>query len=220
MREERELVLPDIGSQKNKFGSLTRGVMFDVEYKINGLLVLLLILAAAGCAPDQNAAQDFEVEQPQEAELPEVPEGYALVWQDEFDGDKINPENWFFDLGAGGWGNYELQTYTDDPENARVEDGHLVIEAIKHESGTRLYTSGRLKTEELHTFTYGRFEARIKLPVGKGIWSAFWLLGEDYATAVWPNSGEIDIMESIGEEYITSGGVHGPGYFGGRNIGG
>lgn len=190
-----------------------------MKFYIFGLTLILLVLIAAGCAPADNVKTNEEAELPQTVEQMVAIDGYTLIWQDEFDGNQLNPENWTYGLGGGGWGNHELQTYTNNPENVRVEDGHLIIEAIKHETGTRQYTSARLKTEELFSFTYGRVEARIKLPYGKGIWSAFWLLGEDYATAVWPNSGEIDIMESIGEAYITYGGVHGPGYSGGANIG-
>jgi beta-glucanase (GH16 family) len=147
-------------------------------------------------------------------------EGFNLVWQDEFDGDEINSDNWTYDLGGGGWGNHELQTYTNDPENARTEDGKLIIEAIKPESGTRQYTSARLKTQGLQTFGYGRIEARIKLPTGQGIWSAFWMLGEDFPTSGWPNCGEIDILENIGKEDLIHGTLHGPNYSGGNGVGG
>jgi beta-glucanase (GH16 family) len=92
------------------------------------------------------------------------------------------------------------QTYTERPENVRIEDGMLVIEARKEEFVRRNYTSARLKTQGLHAWTYGRIEARMKLPYGNGIWPAFWMLGADIQQNPWPSSGEIDIMEYIGRE--------------------
>ncbi|HMB25270.1 MAG: family 16 glycosylhydrolase [Chloroflexota bacterium] len=142
-------------------------------------------------------------------------QGWEIVWHDEFDGTELDFKNWTFDLGGDGWGNQEVETYTDRQENVRVEDGLLVIEAREEEEliDGRQYSSARLKTEGLHAWQYGRIEARIKLPYGQGIWPAFWMLGEDIETSSWPASGEIDIMEFIGNEpdqiYAT---VHGPGY--------
>ncbi len=137
---------------------------------------------------------------------------WTLVWGDEFSGTTIDRSNWTFDIGAGGWGNNELEFYTDRPVNARVEDGKLVIEARKEEFGIRgnPYTSARMTTQKLHEWTSGRIEARIKIPYGQGIWPAFWLLG---TSASWPTGGEIDIMENIGKEpSIVHGSLHGPTY--------
>lgn len=152
----------------------------------------------------------------------EVP-AWSLVWSDEFtqrDGTGPSSIKWAYDVGGGGWGNQELQYYTwDRRENARVEGGHLLIEARKEEytvwDGTWNYTSARLKTLGLRTFTYGRMEARIKVPVGKGFWSAFWMLGENISEVGWPNCGEIDIMENVGHEPSrVHASVHGPSFFG------
>jgi beta-glucanase (GH16 family) len=144
-----------------------------------------------------------------------VPAGWKLVWHDEFDGTSIDRTNWTFDLGAGGWGNNEIQYYTDRPENARVENGLLIIEA-RHEQYRRSdYTSARLKTQGLHSFQYGRIEARLKVPGGAGTWPAFWMLGADFGPTPWPDCGEIDIMEFIGKEpTLILGTLHGPGYSG------
>ncbi|HJQ14703.1 MAG TPA: glycoside hydrolase family 16 protein [Anaerolineales bacterium] len=146
--------------------------------------------------------------------------GWNLIWQDEFEGTKLNLSNWTFDLGGNGWGNQEWQNYTDRPENVRVEDGVLVIEAREELSGGRTYSSARLKTQGLHAWQYGRIEARIKLPYGQGIWPAFWMLGDNLNQDGWPASGEIDILEFIGREpdhiYAT---VHAPGYSGDRGVG-
>lgn len=146
--------------------------------------------------------------------------GWNLVWQDEFDGTELNLKNWTFDLGGNGWGNQEWQNYTNLPENVRVEDGMLVIEAREELSGGRTYSSARLKTQGLHAWRYGRIEARIKLPYGQGIWPAFWMLGDNLYQKGWPASGEIDIMEFIGREpdhiYAT---VHAPGYSGANGVG-
>ena len=148
--------------------------------------------------------------------------GWKMIWQDEFDGPELDLKNWTFDLGGGGWGNQEWEAYTDRPENVRVEDGMLVIEA-REEAATvsgRPYSSARLKTQGLHAWQYGRIEARMKLPYGQGIWPAFWMLGENITQKGWPGSGEIDILEHIGREpdhiYAT---VHAPGYSGGNGVG-
>ena len=146
-----------------------------------------------------------------------LPEGWDLIWHDEFDGKAIDTSNWTYDLGGGGWGNGEMQVYTNEPENARVENGLLVIEARKEniESGGFQFTSARLKTQGLQTFQYGRIEARIKVPTGKGFWPAFWMLGENFPVVGWPDCGEIDIMEYVGREPdLIIGTMHGPGYSG------
>lgn len=147
-------------------------------------------------------------------------EGWNLVWHDEFDGPDLNRENWTFDKGGSGWGNAEWEAYTDEPENVRIENEMLVIEAREDPSlpSGRPYSSARIKTQGLHSWKYGRIEARIKLPYGQGIWPAFWMLGAD--NKGWPASGEIDILEFIGKTpdtiYTT---VHAPGYSGASGVG-
>ena len=144
-------------------------------------------------------------------------DGWTFIWSDEFDGNTIDPKNWVFDKGGSGWGNAELEYYTDRPENARIENGMLVIEARQEKYEGLPYTSARLNSRKLQEFQYGHIEARLKLPYGQGIWPAFWMLG---GNASWPNGGEIDIMEFIGKTpdtvYQT---VHGPGYSGAKGIG-
>lgn len=144
-------------------------------------------------------------------------EAGKLIWSDEFSGvagSRPDPAKWTYDLGASGWGNKELEDYTDDPANAFMDGGgHLVIRAIKDPAGK--ITSARLKTQGLFSFTYGRIEARLKLPRGQGMWPAFWMLGGDIGKVAWPGCGEVDIMESLGREpAIVHGTVHGPGYSG------
>jgi beta-glucanase (GH16 family) len=148
------------------------------------------------------------------------PPGYQLVWNDEFDGRSINTKNWTYDIGGWGWGNGEAQFYTDRPENARVEKGMLVIEALQEKYEDSYYTSARLKTQGLQDFQYGRIEARLKVPEGKGLWPAFWMLGSSFNGSNWPDCGEIDIMEYIGREPdLIMGTAHGPGYSGALGIG-
>jgi len=148
-------------------------------------------------------------------------EGWNIVWHDEFDEPELDRTNWNFDLGGSGWGNSEWEAYTDKPENIRIENGMLVIEAREDPTlpGGRPYSSARIKTQGLHSWTYGRIEARMKLPYGQGIWTAFWMLGDN--NIGWPASGEIDILEHIGRDpntiYAT---VHAPGYSGGKGAGG
>jgi len=140
----------------------------------------------------------------------------TLVWSDEFDGTTLNLDNWSYELGDGcpnlcGWGNNELQEYTDD--NHRLEDGMLIISAKKGSNSN--YTSTRIKTKGKQEFQYGRIEARVKVPSGAGMWPAFWALGNDIETNSWPNCGEIDIVEYVGKnpgQIFTS--VHTPSSYG------
>lgn len=146
-----------------------------------------------------------------------------LVLADEFNTDGTpNPDIWNYDIGTGnnGWGNNELQYYTDRPENVTAQNGFLIITAKEENFSGASYTSARLLTKGKFEQTYGRYEARIKLPWGKGIWPAFWLLGDDSnGTAIWPQIGEIDIMEYLGDKPTEIfGTVHGPGYSAGESI--
>ena len=145
--------------------------------------------------------------------------GFVLSWSDEFngaDGSTPDASKWTYDLRGGGWGNQELETYTNRAVNAQIKSGSLVITAQEETfTGTdgisRDYTSARLETQGLFTQAYGRFEARIKIPAGQGMWPAFWMLGNDIATNGWPKCGEIDIMENIGREPgMVHGSLHGP----------
>lgn len=147
---------------------------------------------------------------------------YELVWEDEFvgaAGTSPNAANWKYDIGTD-WGNAQLEFDTDRPENVSLDgNGNLVITARRETFNGRQYTSARITTAGKQEFTYGRFEARIKLPVGQGIWPAFWLLGANITEVSWPRSGEIDIMEYRGQEpFINHGSMHGPGYSGGSAI--
>jgi beta-glucanase (GH16 family) len=145
--------------------------------------------------------------------------GYTLVWSDEFngaDGSAPDSSKWTYDLGGKGWGNSELECYTNRAPNVQVKGGNLVITALKESvtcsDGTSSnYTSARLKTQGLFSQAYGRFEARIKIPKGQGMWPAFWMLGNNISSVGWPTCGEIDIMENIGKEPGTvHGSLHGP----------
>jgi beta-glucanase (GH16 family) len=150
---------------------------------------------------------------------PQLRSGWNLVWSDEFagpDGSSPDTTKWTYDLGGKGWGNNELESYPNREENARIEKGNLVITAQKEtytgaDGIPRDYTSARLKTQGLFAQTYGRIQARIKIPEGQGMWPAFWMLGEDVPTAGWPKCGEIDIMENVGKEPAAiHGSLHGP----------
>ncbi|WP_418303224.1 RICIN domain-containing protein [Paenibacillus yonginensis] len=135
---------------------------------------------------------------------------WNLVWSDEFDGTSLNTNNWKAEIGtgSGGWGNNELEYYTDRPQNLKVTGGNLVITAQKEAYGGMNYTSARIKTQGLKSFTYGKIEARIKLPSGQGLWPAFWMLGSNIDTVGWPKSGEIDIMERVNNNASVNGTVH------------
>lgn len=158
-----------------------------------------------------------------------------LVFEDDFNGEagqSINTDIWNFDIGTGqdGWGNQELQYYTDRPENVSLDgQGNMVITARRENFQGSPFTSARINTRDKIEQQYGRFEARIQMPGGRGVWPAFWMLGsnietepdDDPATVVWPFAGEIDITEMRGQEPFRSiGSIHGPGYSGGGAISG
>jgi beta-glucanase (GH16 family) len=149
--------------------------------------------------------------------------GWTLVWRDEFNEPNSSPPEagkWDFVTGGNGFGNRELEYYTARPANAHQRDGKLEIVANREsftgaDGVTREFTSARLKTSGKFSQAYGRFEARLKLPIGQGLWPAFWLLGDDISKVGWPGCGEIDIMELVGSAPSTIlGTIHGPGYSG------
>jgi len=147
---------------------------------------------------------------------------WELVWQDEFEetaGQSPDSTKWDYDIGTD-WGNAQLEYDTDRPENVSMDgEGNLAIITRKESYLGSAYTSARIVTRGLYEQTYGRFEARIKLPWGQGIWPAFWLLGTNYTEVGWPACGEIDIMEYRGQETSTvHGTVHGPGYSAGNGV--
>lgn len=150
---------------------------------------------------------------------------WELVWSDEFTGEEgtlPDPSKWSYDIGNGdnGWGNQELQYYTNRAQNISLDgNGNLQITSIRENYQGYSFTSARIKTQNLFTQTYGKIEARIKLPFGPGIWPAFWMLGADIESVGWPNCGEIDIMELRGNQpHIIHGSLHGPGYSAGNAI--
>lgn len=155
------------------------------------------------------------------------PEGWVLTWADEFEGaagTAPDPTKWVLETGRGanndGWGNAELQTYTARPENVSLDgEGNLVITARREALDGQAYTSGRMTTQGLFSQRYGRIEARLKVPAGKGLWPAFWMLGADIKEVSWPACGEIDVLELRGHQpnaIISS--LHGPEYSGGGAI--
>lgn len=170
-------------------------------------VVLIALLLMYGCNPD---------------ETQKVTNFTNLVLSQEFDTDGApDPTVWRFEIGTGdnGWGNQELQYYTSRTENVKVENGVLLITAREESFEGSSYTSARLVTKDLFEQQYGRFEARIRLPWGKGIWPAFWMLGADIDENPWPGAGEIDIMEYRGQDpTIMIGSVHGPGYSAGEAV--
>jgi len=164
--------------------------------KISGVIILLILMA---CQQKKN--------------------GNKLVWADEFNTTGTpDSARWNYDMGDGcpnvcGWGNNELEFYTNDPKNVRVENGMLIIEAHKEDKGGKPYTSTRLVSREKGDWTYGRFEIKAKLPRGKGTWPAIWMLSTDWKYGGWPASGEIDIMEHVGHDPgVIHGTIHTEAY--------
>jgi beta-glucanase (GH16 family) len=200
--------------------------MLQTPLRIRRAFAYAAALALAGCAKATTTQLVTPIESTPVGE-------YKLTWSDEFDGPSgagVDPKKWVAETGGAGWGNQERQYYTSGTANASLDgSGHLVITARAEPANSSLtcwygscrYTSARLKTKGLFEQTLGKFEARIRIPRGQGIWPAFWMLGNDIDAVGWPKSGEIDIMENIGKEpNAVHGTLHGPGYSGGSGIGG
>ena len=170
-------------------------------------LAALALVAASGCGGSDPA-----------------PSGaWVQTWADEFEGaagQRADASKWGAEVGGSGWGNNEQEYYTDSAANASLDGkGNLAMVARKEALGGRSYTSARLITKGRFEQQYGKFEARIKLPTGQGLWPAFWMLGANGDTKAWPACGEIDIMEQRGQEpLLNHGSLHGPGYSGGAAI--
>jgi beta-glucanase (GH16 family) len=185
-------------------------------YRRTTTIIILLLTACTRTTPSNGTPSDE----------------WTLTWSDEFNGpagSAVDAAKWVVEIGGEGWGNQERQYYTARPENVSLDgSGHLVITARAEPGGAFQcwygpcgYTSARLKTKDRFAQTYGRFEARIKIPRTQGIWPAFWMLGNDIDQVGWPQCGEIDVMENIGREpAVVHGTIHGPGYSGANGIGG
>ncbi|MCE7065707.1 family 16 glycosylhydrolase [Dyadobacter sp. CY326] len=167
-------------------------------------LITVLANVFLGCAQPNDTIQ---ADKPVKYEFAAKPS-----WQDEFDyAGKPDPKKWSYNLGDHGWGNNELENYTDKIENAKVENGHLIIEVIKEKSGKANYSSARLVSKGKGDFLYGKFEIRAKLPKGRGTWPAIWMLASEnnYGNKGWPDNGEIDIMEHVGfDQNKVHGNIH------------
>lgn len=181
---------------------------------IKFLSIIALAFSLYACGGD-----DDSTDQPDDQSIiPETgftsPTSYpnmTLVWEENFDGTSLNTSNWTYELGTGanGWGNNELQYYRT--ENTTVRDGHLIIEAKLESFEGSSYTSSRIVSEAKQEFQYGRIDIRAALPEGQGMWPALWMLGDNFRSAGWPGSGEIDIMEMVGgsgRENTVHGTVH------------
>ncbi|HBB66644.1 MAG: hypothetical protein A2X28_10895 [Elusimicrobia bacterium GWA2_56_46] len=173
-----------------------------MRHRISRFLLTVFVMSAASFHRAEAADPDDR----------SAGEGWRLTWSDEFNGEALDLKNWSYELGGGGWGNQELQIYTANPENIRVENGSLVLQALYNGGGADgyNYTSSRILSLGKSAVQYGKIAARIKLPRGQGPWPAFWLLGENIQTVGWPECGEIDIMESggYGGRDLITGAIH------------
>ena len=178
--------------------------------KLNSIIAVCLFFFA--CSEEEMVSQnkdtnDWEIE------------GWNIVWQDEFDKDSLDLTKWSREIGGHGWGNNELQFYTDSDSNSYVENGNLILKAqvvpqgIGSSKGLRYYSSARLRTYGKGDWKYGRIEVKAKVASGQGIWPAIWMLPTDWLFGGWPSSGEIDIMEHVGYDLgVVHGSVHTEAY--------
>ncbi|WP_411699653.1 family 16 glycosylhydrolase [Conyzicola sp.] len=200
--------------------------------RVRWLMRAALFAAVVGLATAAVTAASAPAIDPSPSSAPAVPaeNPWSLVWSDDFEGSAgtaPDPEYWTHETGGSGWGNDELQYYTDSPDNASLDgNGNLAITARRTAPdatelecwyGPCAFTSARLITAQKQEFTYGRFETRVRVPEGAGLWPAVWMLGSDFAEVGWPQTGEIDIMEFVGNSpNNVFGTIHGPGYSGGQ----
>jgi beta-glucanase (GH16 family) len=181
--------------------------------------LLTFTLFFNSCNSEETITPDVPPEPDTEEPNEEEEASWQLVWEDDFDADELDQSKWSYQLGDGchisqnlcGWGNNELQYYTEREQNISVEDGFLTITAHEEDYEGSDYTSARIRTIQKGDWRFGRIEVRAKLPQGQGIWPAIWMLPTDENFGGWPQSGEIDIMEMVGHEPET---VHGTIHFG------
>lgn len=166
----------------------------------------MLLFAAALSASCTSPAKEENAASKSDSTVAKDSSGYSIVWSDEFNGSAVDTSNWGYELGGEGFGNHEKEYYK--PENATVENGNLVITGKKEQVGKNPYTSTRMLTKGKHEFLYGKIEGRIKIPVGQGLWPAFWTLGANIDSVDWPKCGEIDIMEHINTDSLIYGTPH------------
>lgn len=175
--------------------------------RINNLIIIGIFISSfiLGCNSEESINDPLE----KNIDSLEV-EGFELVWNDEFNIDgKPDESKWDYDIGGHGWGNSELQYYTSDSVNVRVNNGKLEIETHYYPNSDFKYTSARIVTRNKGDWKYGRVEVRAKLPFGLGTWPAIWMLPTDWEYGDWPRSGEIDIMEHVGyDPNVIYGTVH------------
>ena len=178
--------------------------------KLNSIIAVCLFFFA--CSEEEMVSQNKETN---DWEI----EGWNIVWQDEFDKDSLDLTKWSREIGGDGWGNNELQFYTDSDSNSYVENGNLILKAqvvpqgIGSSKGLRYYSSARLRTYGKGDWKYGRIEVKAKVASGQGIWPAIWMLPTDWLFGGWPSSGEIDIMEHVGYDLgVVHGSVHTEAY--------
>jgi beta-glucanase (GH16 family) len=190
--------------------------MFDLIEMINRkllqTLIFSLLIVFSACKKEISKPK---VDIPIVAEIPKkvFEVDYSKpIWFDEFEiNGKPNPVNWGYDLGGNGWGNRELQMYTNAIENAEVKNGMLNISALSQQIGSNSYSSARIVSKSKGDFLYGRIEIKAKLPMGVGTWPAIWMLAtkQEYGDQYWPDNGEIDIMEHVGfDQNIVHGNIH------------
>lgn len=178
--------------------------------KLNSIIAVCFFFFA--CSEEEMVSQNKETN---DWEI----EGWNIVWQDEFDKDSLDLTKWSRETGGHGWGNNELQFYTDSDSNSYVENGNLILKAqvvpqgIGSSKGLRYYSSARLRTYGKGDWKYGRIEVKAKVASGQGIWPAIWMLPTDWLFGGWPSSGEIDIMEHVGYDLgVVHGSVHTEAY--------
>ena len=176
--------------------------------KMQLLSIMSAIVMLTGCGNSASSSTSSDSASGNTQSKDNIPQfsGYNLLWNDEFDGDELDDSIWSYDPHEPGWTNQELQEYTESTDNVFIRDGKLVLKAIKTEqNGKPYYTSGKIKSQDKKDFLYGKIVARAKVPEGKGLWPAIWMMPKDENLyGQWPKCGEIDIMEVLGSRVDTA----------------